>query len=661
MVVTILPIGAFSSSIEYYNAQDSKYPNFDKIVNHEKLNTYLSNPDTLNLQLVYGWGRDLGLKNPKAGLWIADTLLKLATIQKDHRAIISAHSLFAQMYQQQSDVYNSIKSFKDAIRYGETNIDYSLHPNFDKLGSNYLYLGDLYYDMRDKKNAEIYYKKGWNIFSKITDDMINDQDSINANYYRDYTSYSWDKLYSQLKMGLILTESEKSFDTGINLLEEVLKAKVTRDAILKIEAAFYLAKAYYSKNDTIYLSYLNESYTSAKRAKLYDLITKIGYFKITSSLNILDRFENDGIKISLLDTNTTNEVLKALSFTNNSQLKHKVFKLLSEYNKPINSKLSMDYLDSAYYYKGIYLDKDNQKNIGKIQSDLEYQEQLSLSKVEKELAKQNLYYTLTIILILSILLVLLIFFLFQRNRLHKELEIKNQKISNQNTRLAELINSREQLLGIIGHDLRNPIKGFRLSTNNMIKSAKDKPLQDELIEIEKQALKIENLLNNLLDYAEATLNTPLIKDELIDLEELVDSIEHLYHHLIVNKKITIQKDFNVKCVKSNLFILTNVIANILSNAIKFSYEDKPIKISTYTEDSFVIIKIEDSGIGIDADNLDKIRNQIKPKVQNAINAPTGNGFGLITAISQLDKIDGNLFIESQVEVGTTILIYLNDD
>lgn len=658
MVVTILPIGAFSSSIEYYNAQDSIYPNFDKIVNHEKLNTYLSNPDTLNLQLVYGWGRDLGLKNPKAGLWIADTLLKLATIQKDHRAIISAHSLFAQMYQQQADIYNSIKSFKNAIRYGEENLDYHLHPNFDKLGSNYLYLGDLYYDIRDKKNTEIYYKKGWNIFSKITDGMINDQDSINANYYRDYTSYYWDKLYSQLKMGLILTESEKSFDTGINLLEEVLRAKVTRNAILKIEAAFYLAKAYYSKNDTIYLSYLNESYTSAKRGILYDLISKIGYFKITSSLN---RYNNNGDRILMLDTISTNEVMNALSFTNNSQLKHKVYKLLSKYHKPFNSKLSFDYLDSAYYYQEIFLDNDNQKKIGKIQSDLEYQEQLSLSKVEKELAKQNLYYTLTIILILSILLVLLIFFLYQRNRLHKELEIKNQKISNQNTRLAELINSREQLLGIIGHDLRNPIKGFRLNTNNMIQSSKGNPLQDELIEIEKQALEIENLLNNLLDYAEATLNTPLTKDEHIDLEELVTSIELLNKHIVVSKNLEIQKDFKVKSVKSNLFILTNVIANTLSNSIKFSYEYKPIKISTYTEDSFVIIKIEDSGIGIDLDNLEKIRNQIKPNVQDAIKAPTGNGFGLITAISQLDKIDGNLFIESQVNFGTTILIYLNDD
>jgi len=658
MVVTILPIGAFSSSIEYYNAQDSIYPNFDKIINNKKLNSYLSNPDTLNLQIVYGWGRDLGLKNPRAGLWIADTLLKLATIQKDHRAIISAHSLFAQMYQQQADIYNSIKSFKEAIRYGETNIDNSLHPNFDKLGSNYLYLGDLYYDIGDKKNAKIYYKKGWDIFSKITDNMIKDQDSINAKYYRDYTSYSWDKLYSQLKMGLILTESEKSYDTGVNLLEEVLRAKVTRDAILKIEAAFYLAKAYYSKNDTLYLSYLNESYTSAKRAILYDLISKIGYFKITSSLN---RYNKDGDKILMLDTITTNEVMNALSFTNNTQIKHKVYKLLSKYHKPFNTKLSLDYLDSAYYYQEISMDSENQMKIGKIQSDLEYQETLSLSNAEKELAKQNLYYTLIILLILSILLVLLIFFLFQRNRLHKELEIKNQKISNQNTRLAELINSREQLLGIIGHDLRNPIKGFRLNTNNMIKSAKDNPLQDELIEIEKQALEIENLLNNLLDYAEANLNIPLMKDEHIDLEELVDSIEHLYHHLIVNKKITIQKDFKVKSIKSNLFILTNVIANTLSNAIKFSYEDKPIKISTYTEDSFVIIKVEDSGIGIDADNLDKIRNQIKPKVQNAINAPTGNGFGLITAINQLEKIDGNLFIESEVNIGTTILIYLNDD
>ena len=641
--------------IYYYKLVDNNHKDFNSVISHTKLKKYLTNPDSLNLQIIYGWGRDIGLKHSEVGFWIADTLLKLAIENNDHRAVISAYSLKGQMYQLQADIYNSIKYYKEAIRYGEENLDYDLHPNFDKLGINYVYLGDLYFEIDDLKNAKLFYQKGWNILKIINDEMIKERNSIEKDYEREYTTYHWDKLYSMLRLGMIYVEDKSNIEKGIEILKEVLITDNNYDGLLKFNANFYLGKAYLSIDSNVANKYLDLAYYLTKVGKMFDLQSKIGFFilELKSNYKIIN-----GMKSLIIDTTLSKEILKALDYTNNIKIKYKFFKILSDYYAS-DLKLSKNYLDSSYKYLNKYYDEENLKEIGKIQSDIEYQSDVDNAKLESEISKQRFYYVLFIAIIILILMVILVRIYLQRRKLQVDLEDKNEKISEQNNKLADLIESRDKLLGILGHDLRNPIKGFRLSMKSIIERNKDKEINDSLVELEEKSIEVEKLLNSILDYSESNLNVTLNKDEDVDLEEIITQSLSLNEYFIKNKNLEIIKDIKIRDIKSNKFIINNILFNTISNAVKFSYENKPIIISTYEEDSFPIIKIQDSGIGIDEENLGKIRNQIIPKVQEGIKSPKGNGFGLITAISQLDKIDGNIFIDSQKGQGTTILIYIN--
>lgn len=628
------------TSLDYFKEQDSLYPNFEKVVNHTQLNSYLADPDTFNLQMLYGWGRDLGKKNPEIGFWIADTLLSLAKSKIDHRAIISAYSLQAQMHHQKSEYYKSIKSYKLAINYSKENLDYQHHPNFDKLGINYVYLGDLFYLMKETNKAKIYYEKGWDILSKITTEMILTQDSINAGYPRDYTTYQWDQLYSKLQLGKIYLENSSTKFKGAAILKEVFKKEFARDALIKIESAFALGKAFI--HDSEY--YLDTSYIMAKYAKLYNLQAEIGLDKINQ-------------KTKDLDINLVFEVLNASETLGNARIKYQAHKILSDYYYDLDIKKSKYHLDSAYYYKSVFFDEENQKKIGKIQSDLEYQSEIKIYKKNQEMAK---YQTRIAIIVASLLLVILFiitYLIFQRKKLLKELRERNYTISNQNIRLSELIQSREKLIGILGNDLRNPIKGFKLLATDLINQS-EYQMAESLKNLENSAGEIENLLNSILDYAESNLNIP---DEFedINLDKIIESGLSLNSKLINKKALSFELDLKVVNVNSSKFVLTNILNNLITNAARFSFENKTVRISTYTEDSFNIIKIQDEGIGIEVEDLEKIRKQIKPKIQQPIKSNIGNGFGLISSISQLEKINGNFFIESEVGSGTTILIYLN--
>lgn len=647
LVIAINVITVYSSDVEYYAEQDTLYPNLESVINHPKLKSYLSKPDTFNLQLTYGWGRDIGLKHPEVGFWVADTLLALARKNNDHRAVISSYSLTAQMYQQSADIYNSIKSFQLAIRYGEEHLDYNLHPNFDKLGINYVYLGDLYYEIGDSKNAKKYYRKGWEILSKITDLMIKNQDLINANLHRAYTTYRWDKQYSKLKLGLILSEDTETTDIGVSLLEELWDSENNIKGLLQIYAGFYLAKAELRKKGGVSNKYISTAYDLAKRGMLYNIQAEIGLFILINKLDLVIIDKNQLIA----------DVGLAIEKTGNVKHKYQYYKLLSKIDKSV--ELSLTYLDSAYTYREIYYNQENLRRIGKIQSDLEYQNDLKITKQEEEIAQENLLLAIIAIYVFSVIVIILIYLLKQRKKLLHQVNVKNEKISSQNSRLADLITSREELIGILGHDLRTPILGMRLSTKNLIDTISDRDIKNELVDIEASASGLEELLNSILDYAESNLNHTTSENVLINLEELIDFSVSLNKEMVKKKNIKVKTDLQVAKLNSNLFIISNVLNNIITNAIKFSYEGGTIRISTYSEDEFNIIKIEDSGIGIDNENLEKIRKQIKPKVQEAINALTGNGFGLLTSISQLEKLDANLFIESEVGVGTIVLIYLN--
>lgn len=648
LLTVVFAFSCLSNSLDYYAEQDTKYPDLQSVINNKDLNSYLSTPDSLGLQMIYGWGRDIGKKIPKAGLWIADTLLALAIDNNDHRAIVSAYSLRAQMFQIESDIYNAIKSFKYAIHHGEKYLDYVEHPNFDKLAINYVYLGDLYYDINDIENATKFYKKGWSILKNITSEMIRQQDTINRKYLRAYTTYRWDRAYSKMKIALIFTMNDNQFRNGVEMLKELYHNSKIDDAIINISSGFYLGNALYERQSPDYLRYFEETYSKAKYSKLYNLQSEIG-------ISILKTQSEGNIDVSL-----ATEILDALSYIENSKLKFQIYKILSDYYNSGDIDLSKSYLDSAFRYREIYYDIEHSKYIGKVQSDIEYQTELEKSVMIKEVAIERFYWVLSISVVFVILIIILLYLYYTRKTLLRSLEIKNKLITEQNSKLIDVISSREELIGILAHDLRNPIKSFRMMSSKLRKSSGSIEIESGLSDLEVGAIGLEKQLNSILEYVQSDLYIPTSRNDKIDLEHEIDTIISLNKQSINTKHLIINKDLRLKYIVSNKYIINSGISNVIVNAIKFSYDGGVIDISCYTEDSFAIIKISDYGIGFETADLDRIQKQIKPRVSEGIGSSIGSGFGLITTIKQLEKIGGSLFIESEKGKSTDVMIYLDD-
>ena len=98
--------------------------------------------------------------------------------------------------------------------------------------------------------------------------------------------------------------------------------------------------------------------------------------------------------------------------------------------------------------------------------------------------------------------------------------------------------------------------------------------------------------------------------------------------------------------------LKQVFINVIDNALKYSDRGDTVRVSVKEEDGFIEIRVQDTGCGIAAEDLPKV----KEKFYKANSTRRGSGIGLAVANEIVQLHDGTLTVESELDVGTTVII-----
>jgi signal transduction histidine kinase len=230
------------------------------------------------------------------------------------------------------------------------------------------------------------------------------------------------------------------------------------------------------------------------------------------------------------------------------------------------------------------------------------------------------------------------------NKLSQDLKhMIEEKISNES-----LIMIGEFAAYII-HDLKNPLSGIHLLADGMHRRIKEKdPLKKYSIEILLATQKLEDFIGKTLDIARWTkIDRRTVQiNELI--EEEVKSIKH--------KSIPVRTDFDPKMpeIQADSQLLSMAVRNLLSNAVEAIPDQGTIRVETQRTGEETIIKISDTGTGIDSDRLGKIfRPFFSMKTQ-------GHGLGLAMVKKAVILHQGKIEVESKKGVGSQFTIILPD-
>ncbi len=228
--------------------------------------------------------------------------------------------------------------------------------------------------------------------------------------------------------------------------------------------------------------------------------------------------------------------------------------------------------------------------------------------------------------------------------------------------LKHAVSSRDEFLSIASHELKTPITSLKLQiqmTKRKIKSGntlQQDTLAKSLSVQEKQVTRLTELVEELLNVTRIQSGKFDYTFEEVDLGELVTDVAERFSDELRAAQcgLTVSAPRSI-IVRADSFRLEQVLVNLLTNAIKYA-AGKPIEIQTVEDNYFAKIVVKDSGMGISAEKLPKIFDRYERAVSNA--DVSGLGLGLYIVKEIVTQHQGRVYVESELEKGSTFIVEL---
>lgn len=244
----------------------------------------------------------------------------------------------------------------------------------------------------------------------------------------------------------------------------------------------------------------------------------------------------------------------------------------------------------------------------------------------------------------------------QLEKINEEQKKLLAELSKSEIELKELNANKDKIFSIISHDLKSPFNAIIGYTNILNEEMDNLSLEEkkEMVEfINVSAKQYFSLLNNLLHWANFKKDNFELEKEKINLKNIIEENIKLLLPNANGKNICIENNIPAEFDGyGDKNILSSVIQNLISNAIKFTNENGIIKINAREDSSFIIVNVEDNGIGISEDNLQKLFRDDLIFSTRGTKSEKGTGLGLLLVKELVEKNGGTIWVESQINVGT---------
>lgn len=227
---------------------------------------------------------------------------------------------------------------------------------------------------------------------------------------------------------------------------------------------------------------------------------------------------------------------------------------------------------------------------------------------------------------------------------------------NSEKKLRELIATKDKFFSIIAHDLKSPFNsliGFSEMLIEKSNSLSETELTNMYRHIYNTSTTTFNLLENLLEWSRSQSGLIVLTLENHKINDIVNECISILASTAKKKGINILVEVEDKdMVYADKDTINTVIRNLISNAIKYTQKDGTITITSVNLKDRVQISISDTGIGISLENMEKIF-MIEHTISTlGTDNEKGTGLGLMLCKDFIEKHNGKIWVESEVEKGS---------
>ena len=238
-------------------------------------------------------------------------------------------------------------------------------------------------------------------------------------------------------------------------------------------------------------------------------------------------------------------------------------------------------------------------------------------------------------------------------------------------REAYLSRLKSDFVSSISHEFKTPLASIKMLAEllEMQLSRKNRKKSDQSSEKAKRYLQViqgecdrlTRLINNVLDFSKIERGVKGYHFSIQDPGKLVESVMEIFrpHAESQGFRLSVEVAKNLPQISMDADAISQVLFNILSNAVKYSDTRKEIHVRCLHEQKFVIIEIKDKGIGIPKHEIPKIFDDFY-RVDTRLNSIRQGGMGLgLTLVKHIIRDHGGkIEVESQVGEGSTFRVYL---
>jgi signal transduction histidine kinase len=233
----------------------------------------------------------------------------------------------------------------------------------------------------------------------------------------------------------------------------------------------------------------------------------------------------------------------------------------------------------------------------------------------------------------------------------------NEELSFKNVELQRTNNDLDNFVYTASHDLKSPIANMEGLTNLLRDILQGKLVSEDQQLLDMLADAVDKLKKTVADLAEITKVQKELqaKVEPLSFDQVLQDVMDDIDNLVKDSDATVQADFSVKDLLYARKNLRSILYNLVSNAIKYRAPGRQpeVLISTFAEDDYVVLQVQDNGLGIKKGQQHKLFSMFK-RLHNHVD---GTGIGLYIVKRIIENNGGRIEVESELDEGTTFQVY----
>jgi signal transduction histidine kinase len=245
--------------------------------------------------------------------------------------------------------------------------------------------------------------------------------------------------------------------------------------------------------------------------------------------------------------------------------------------------------------------------------------------------------------------------------LEQKIVQRTQELQEKNAILLRLDQEKNEFLGIVAHDLKNPLSAIKSLSEEIERSIHKIP-QSQLLKfisiIQIASRQMFNLINNLLDVNAIESGKIQMDCQQLNILPIIHALLDIYEASAAEKQIQVHfcDELTAEYILGDENMVRQILDNLLSNALKYSPHNSNVYVRTYRHQNYIRCEIRDEGPGLTPEDQQRLFGKFARLTPRPTGQEHSTGLGLFIVKKLVERLDAKVWCESQIDRGTTFLV-----